>query len=76
MLKEVRLTVLRYFKSGFKKHWSSANNKEKTFLQKNVDWLENITKVPNFSLTIPSCPQKHFTESSERSKHRKTEDLQ
>ncbi|XP_017470077.1 PREDICTED: uncharacterized protein LOC108361823 [Rhagoletis zephyria] len=65
-----------HFKSQIKKKWLQVHKKEDVFLSKYKSWLEG-----GFELTVAAkpkrCgrPQKHFSDSGERSKRRKTAEL-
>ncbi|XP_017486952.1 PREDICTED: uncharacterized protein LOC108375353, partial [Rhagoletis zephyria] len=60
-----------HFKSQIKKKWLQVHKKEDVFLSKYKSWLEG-----GFELTVAAkpkrCgrPQKHFSDSGERSKRR------
>ncbi|CAH0728024.1 unnamed protein product, partial [Brenthis ino] len=65
---------LSRFKSEMKRRWTDSHYKEDYFLKNNKTWLEGTFVRPK--VTNPTGrPHKYFSELSERSKRRKTEDL-
>lgn len=66
---------ISYVKSEFKNRWLKANRKQDKFLNDNADWLQGTFEIPNVSHERAGRPSKPFSESSERTKRRKTEEL-
>lgn len=66
---------LRHFKSDFKRKWVGANYTQDRFIKLNEQWLDSTITLPKFSFQNPGRPMKDFSELSERSKRRKTEEL-
>lgn len=64
-----------HFKTNIKQRWSKAHNIKKTFLEKNDSWLNGTFEIPILTQNRPGRPCKSFSESSERSKRRKTEEV-
>lgn len=62
------------FKLDMKIRWIKANSKEVLFRKENERWLEGTFMIPK-PRSPPGRPQKLFSEASERSKRRKTEEL-
>lgn len=67
--------ALSHFKSDLKQKWIAASYKQERFLQKNEHWLNNSISFYIWTVEKPGRPAKHFEESSERSKRRKTQCL-
>lgn len=65
---------ISYIKSEFKRRWLKANRQQQKFLDENTDWLQGTFEIPKSSQQR-GRPSKSFSESSERSKRRKTEEL-
>ncbi|XP_041969108.1 uncharacterized protein LOC121725968 [Aricia agestis] len=66
-----KLSIIRH---QFKQRWSAAHNTKARFLERNKDWLQGSISLPKTGVS-PGRPQKSFSDLSERSKRRKTEEL-
>lgn len=64
-----------YIKHEFKQRWLKAHKVEEVFMKNNQKWLEGTFEIPVHSLNQPGRPSKSFSDSSERSKRRKTEEI-
>lgn len=64
-----------HFKSQIKQRWLKAHKKVAVFLKANHSWLEGTFEIPAISQNRPGRPTKLFSESSERTKRRKTEEI-
>ena len=73
-IKELKHKI-SYLKSEFRR-WSKANRQQDKFLKDNADWLQGTFKIPKSSHKPIGRPFKSFSESSEQSKRRKTEDYE
>lgn len=62
-----------YFKSDLIKRWSQAHRILENFLTAKNSWLEGTFEIPLDMYQRPGRPTKSFSESSERTKRRKTE---
>lgn len=71
--KNVIKKKLSYFKSDLIKRWSQAHRILENFLTANNSWLEGTFEIPVDMHQRPGRPTKSFSESSERTKRRKTE---
>lgn len=68
---------LARFKSDLKKKWEKASRKEDRFLATNEEWLNGSISLTMWEIVTPKAgrPPKEFSDLSERSKRRKTQDL-
>ena len=73
-IKELKRKI-SYIRSEFIRRWSKANRQQAKFLKENADWLQGTFEIPKSSHEHIGRPLKSFSESSERSKRRKTEQL-
>ncbi|CAH2013902.1 unnamed protein product [Acanthoscelides obtectus] len=64
-----------YIKSKFKRRWSKGKRQEDKFLKENADWLQGTFQIPKSSHGRVGRPLKPFSELSEGSRRRKTEQL-
>lgn len=64
-----------YIKSQMKQRWSKAHKVEKVFLKNNQSWLEGTFEISLSMSHRQGRPCKSFSDSSERSKRRKTENI-
>lgn len=69
---------LRRLKSELKKKWNDSRQRIDVFEKQNKLWLDGTLNVPKYlspSSAGPGRPKKTFSNSSDRTKRRKTEDL-
>lgn len=64
-----------YFKSEIRKRWSKAHSIFEKFISSNDSWLEGTFEIPTTTQNKPGRPAKTFSECSERTKRRKTEEV-
>lgn len=64
-----------HFKSEFKKKWTKSRRIVEKFLTTNGSWLEGTFEISIKTHCRRGRPSKSFSESSERTKHRKTDNL-
>jgi hypothetical protein len=72
-IKDIKQIFSR-FKSELKKRWTLAHKKKETFITKNNVWLAGTLAIPRVA-NRPGRPQKQFSDASDRSKRRETEDV-
>lgn len=72
-MKKIKQDLSR-FKSEIKRRWTDSHYKEDLFLKNNDTWLDGTFVIPKVAIRT-GRPHKCFSELSERSKRRKTEDL-
>lgn len=66
---------ISHIKTEFRSRWKKAQKIETRFLQNNDEWLNKTLAIPKVREQSSGRPTKSFSESSERSKRRKTTDL-
>ncbi|CAH2106515.1 unnamed protein product [Euphydryas editha] len=64
-----------YFKTEIKKRWSKARSTLEKFLISNDAWLAGTFVIPIKTYNKPGRPTKIFSECSDRTKRRKTEEV-
>ncbi|XP_055906219.1 uncharacterized protein LOC129941567 [Eupeodes corollae] len=66
---------LTNFAYEHRRRWLSASRNNNTFLKQNINWLQCEISFPCRAHGLVGRPQMDFSDLSERSKRRKTEDL-